>query len=85
MIQKDVSARVPANEKKGTEEMTAAIVVNYTDSLEEASEMFGEEAILTNAFRNWAVTIQSGIRTALKAGHNAEQIQDKFGSAVMSI
>jgi hypothetical protein len=85
MIQKDISARVPANEKKGTEEMTAAIVVNYTESLEEAKEMFGEEAILTNAFRNWAVTLQSGIRTALKAGHNVEQIQEKFGSAVMGV
>jgi len=85
MIQKDVSARVPANEKNGTEEMTAAIVVNYTDDLSEAEEMFGGEAILTNAFRNWAVTLQSGIRGALKAGMSPEQIQDKFADAKMGV
>ena len=85
MIQKDVSARVPANEKKGTEEMTAAVVVNYTDDIDEANEMFGAEAILTNAFRNWAVTIQSGISTALKAGMSPEQIQDKFADAKMGV
>ena len=85
MIQKEVAARVPANEKKGTEEMTAAVVVNYAENLQEASEMFGEEAILTNAYRNWAVTLQSGIRTALKAGMTPEQIQDKFADAKMGV
>ena len=85
MIQKEIAAKVPANKEKGTEEMTAAIVVNYTDDLLEAEEMFGGEAILTNAFRNWAVTLQSGIRTALKAGMSPEQIQTKFADAKMGV
>ena len=90
MLQKEVTAQVP--EKKNDEgEVTqaalgpATIILNYPESMEEAVEMYSDEAILSNAFRNWAVTIQSNIRSSLKAGLTVEQIQDKLGTAVMGV
>jgi len=86
MKQMEVSATVPKNEaKKVMEEKSAVIMVNYADSLDEALEMFGEEAVLTNAFANWRVTLQAGIRRALVAGKSQDQIQTEFASAKMGV
>lgn len=86
MKQVEVSARVPANEKKGTKELGPAVInVNYSETLEEAQSMFGAEAILSNAFANWKVTLQSAIRTALKQGMSQEEIQAKLGEAKMGV
>lgn len=90
MIQKEASAQVP--EKKDLEGKIAqqalgpaSIVINYPESFEEANEMFGEEAVLSNAFANWKVVLQSGIRSALKSGLTPDQIQAKLGSSVMGV
>ena len=80
-----VSANVPANEKKGTKEMSATITVNYADKIAEAVQMFGEEAVLSNAFANWRVTLQANIRSGLKRGETQEQIQARLGSAKMGV
>ena len=90
MVQKEIEAKVPAkvnaeDPSKSTLEMSAVIVVNYADSLDEALDMYGEEAVLTNAFANWRVTIQAGIRSALKSGLTAEQIQAKYADAKMGV
>jgi len=89
MIQKEVEAKVPAKENedpsKSTPEMSALIIVNYADSLDEALDMYGEEAVLSNAFANWRVTLQAGIRGALKSGLSAEQIATKFADAKMGV
>ena len=74
MIQKEITAQVP--EKKNAEgELVqqalgpATIFVDYPETLQEAEEWAGGEAILSNAFANFRVNpIQSGIRAALKAG-----------------
>jgi len=83
MIEKTVEATVPANKEKGIKEMSAVATVQFAETLDEAKEMFGEEAVLTNAFANWRVTIQSNIRSKLKAGFTPEQIQDALGNAKM--
>ena len=90
MIQKEVGAQVP--EKKDSEgKVTQAqlgpvsVLVNYAETLEEAAEMYGEEAILTNAFANWKVTLQSNVRSSLKSGLTEDQIQDKLIDAKMGV
>ena len=85
MIKQQVTANVPANEKKGTKALSATVEVNYSDKIEEAVQMFGAEAILTNAFANWRVTLQSNIRSALKRGETQEQIQDRLKDAKMGV
>ena len=91
MLQKEVTAQVP--EKKDAEgEVTqnalgpVTVFVDYPETLEEAEEWAGGDAILSNAFANFRVNpIQSGIRAALKNGLTQEQIQDKLGKAVMGV
>jgi len=80
-----VDAKVPENKEKGIKAMTAAITVNYAENIKEAVEMFGEEAILTNAFANWRVTLQSNIRGALKRGETPDDIATRLASAKMGV
>lgn len=90
MIQKEVTAQVP--EKKDAEGMIvqqklgpATVIVDYPGTYEEAVNWCTEEAMLSNGFANWRVLLQSGIRNALKAGLDADQIQEKFEAAKMGI
>lgn len=85
MIQKEVSAKVPVKEGRNSDELNATIVVNFPETLDEAVDWCGEEAVLSNAFANWRVTIQNNIRNSLIAGHTQDAIQDKLGSAVMGV
>ncbi len=80
-----VDAKVPENVEKGISAMTAAITVDYAENIKEAVEMFGEEAVLTNAFANWRVTLQGNIRGALRRGENADAIAARLASAKMGV
>lgn len=89
-IQVEIKARVPA--KDGKPEKNGAIKVAFVDvegdpkkAMAEAIQMFGEKAILTNAFANWRVTLQSNIRGGLERGETAEQLQARLGSAKMGV
>jgi len=85
MIQKVVDAKVPENKEKGIDAMTASVSVNYAETIEEAVEMYGADAILTNAFANWRVTVQSNIRGALKRGEAIESIQARLADSKMGV
>lgn len=81
-----VAAKVPANEKKGTKELGPCTVsVNTGKDAEEMIQMFGSEAVKSNAEANWAVTLQSNIRSGLKKGETTEQIQARLKDAKMGV
>lgn len=85
MKQVQVSATVPENKEKGIKEASATITVNFAESVKEAVEMYGEEALLSNAFANWRVTLQSTIRGGLKRGEDQAAIQSRLGTAKMGV
>ena len=81
-----VSAQVPENKEKGTKALgPVTISVEYGETAAESVKMFGEEPMNSNAFANWRVLLQSGIRNALKAGLDQAAIQAKIGSAKMGV
>lgn len=80
-----ITAVVPENKEKGTEKLTGSITVQYPESVKEAVEMFGEEAILTNAFANWRVTLQGNIRSGLKKGEDIKSIVARLSGAKMGV
>lgn len=80
-----VTAKVPANKEKGTAEQVASITVQWPEDITEAVAMLGEEAILTNAFANWRVTLQGNIRSGLKKGETGKSIASRLAGAKMGI
>lgn len=81
-----VEAQVPENKEKGQKQIGPfAITVKYPETLEEAKKVYGEEAVLSNAFANWRVTLQGNMRSGMKKGETQEQLQQRLGSAVMGV
>ncbi len=80
-----VSAVVPENKEKGIKEMSAVISVDFAETLDEAKAMYGEEAVLSNAFANWRVTLQGNIRGALKRGEAPTAIATRLAIAKMGV
>lgn len=84
-----VTAQVPEKKKDGKIIQPAlgpvTISVNTGATAKEMIEMFGDEAVKTNAQGNWVVTLQGNIRAGLKKGENQEQMQARLGSAKMGI
>jgi len=80
-----ITAKVPANEEKGTTEQTGSATVQMADDVEEAVQMFGADALLSNAWANWKVTLQGNIRKGLKAGESLENIATRLSSAKMGV
>lgn len=81
-----VAAKVPANEKKGTKELgPCTVTVSTGTDAKEMIEMFGGEAVKSNAEANWVVTLQSNIRAGLKKGETPDQIQARIKDAKMGV
>jgi len=76
---KEVSAKSPKLERE------TVVLVNYGATVEESIEMFGAEAVNSNALANWVVTLQAGIRRAHSAGKTDEEIQEVMGNAKMGV
>lgn len=80
-----VNAVVPENKEKGTEELSASASVQFAETLEEAKAAYGEEAVLTNAFANWRITLQSAIRSGLRRGESPDAIASRLASAKLGV
>ena len=78
-VTKEVSAKSPKLERE------SLVVVQYGENCAESIQMFGDEAVNSNGFANWRVTIQAGIRRAHEAGKTDKEIQDMFTSAKMGV
>jgi hypothetical protein len=85
MKQETVSAKVPANAEKGTEEMSATVIVDTPETIEEAVAMFGGSAVLSNALAHWDVVLQANIRSGLKKGESPESIATRLRNAKMGV
>ena len=79
-----ITAKVPAKDDQ-PELGPASVEVDFPETLDEAKQMYGEEAVLSNAFAGWKVTIQGAIRSALKRGESPEAIQARLGNAKMGV
>jgi len=62
-----------------------SVEVEYGETAAETIKMFGDEAVNTNAFSNWRVTLQANIRGALKRGESPATIQQRLGTAKMGV
>lgn len=61
------------------------VEVNFGENAVESIKMFGDEAMNTNAFANWRVTLQANIRGALKRGEPVAEIQRRLADAKMGV
>ncbi len=85
-----VSARIPEKKDANGNVITpqlgpVAVTVQSGETAEEMIQMFGSNAVASNAEANWIVTLQSGIRSGLKKGETAEQIQTRLSGAKMGV
>ena len=84
-----ITAKVPAKKDETGEEVTqamaATVIVQTAETLEEASQAFGEAACLTNMDANWRVTLQGNIRSALRKGESPEAIAERLSTAKMGV
>ena len=85
-----ITAQVPAKEAKGDKPATpqlgpVTISVTTGKTAKELIELFGDEAVLTNATANWTVTLQGNVRSGLKKGETQETLQARLGGAKMGV
>ena len=78
-----VTAKKPG--KDGAPDKVGSITVKVPENIKEAEEMFGGDAVLSNALANWVVTLQGNIRSGLTRGETPEQLQARLGSAKMGV
>lgn len=64
---------------------SAVVSINTGGTAKEAIEMFGDDAVISNANANWTVTVQAGMRRLLKAGKKQDEVQAAFEGAKMGI
>lgn len=76
---KQVSAKSP----KLNRETVITVAVGKT--VEESIEMFGGDAINSNAIANWVVTLQAAIRRLHSTGKGDEEVQELLESAKMGV
>lgn len=85
-----VTAKVPAKaavgDKPATPELGPCTVMVQTGKDDkEMVQMFGGEAVKTNAEANWSVTLQGNIRSGLRKGETPDQIAARLKDAKMGV
>lgn len=90
MEKKTVEATVPEKKDKDGKVIQRkigpyAIQVDFPGTVEEAKGWASDEALLTNAFANWRVTLQSNMRSGMIKGETQEQLQQRLGKAKMGV
>lgn len=87
MEKKEVKFSLPASNKANTTgaDLEGLAYVNYGETVEESVEMFGGDAVNSNAFANWRVTLQAAGRRLLAAGKSQEEIQAAMENAKMGV
>ncbi len=79
MKTQEVSAKSPKLDRETT------CYVEVPETVEEAVEMFGGEAVVSNAIANWVVTLQAAERRMHTAGKTDEEITEAMADAKMGI
>lgn len=74
-----VTAKDPKSGKAAT------ITVQTGADIKEMVQMFGDEAVKSNANANWTVTLQNSIRQGIRRGETQEQLQGRLGTAKMGV
>ena len=74
-----VSAKAPKVGKEGS------ITIQAPETIEEAIQMYGGEAVLTNAMANFVIKLQGNVRSALEKGETAEAMQTRLGGSKMGV
>lgn len=74
-----ISTKAPKVNKEGT------IVVMAPETAAEGIQAYGDEAVRSNAIRNWVVTLQAGHRRAMEKGLSDDEIKAKFKDAKMGV
>jgi len=77
MKEMSINTKAPKVNKEAT------ITISVPETGEEALQMFGGEAVKSNAIRNWIVTIQAGVRRGLEKGKSEDELKTVFKSAKM--
>lgn len=85
-----VSALVPEKKDaqgKVTQKLLGpvSVEVEYGETAAESIKLFGDEAVNSNAFANWRVTLQANIRGCLKRGEGAAAIGARLATAKMGV
>ena len=76
---------VTAKYGTGDEAVSTVVVVKAPETIEEAIEQCGGEAVLSNALANWKVTVQAAIRRFKKAGKSDEEVQTALKDLKMGV
>ena len=83
MVTKEVSAT--ATMEDGSK-VPVTVSVPWYETMEEANaDGVSEEAILSNAFANFRVTLQSSLRARIKQGKSQDKIQEEFSTAKIGV
>ena len=84
-----VQAKIPEKKENGKvvskQVGPFSITVDTGKTAKEMIEMFGDEAVKTNAQANWVVTLQSNMRSGMKKGETQEQLQARLATAKMGV
>jgi len=76
---------ITAKAGKAADAKSATITLAGPETIEEAVDMYGGEAILSNGMANFTVTMQGRIRADIKAGLDEAAIQAKHASDKMGV